>query len=54
MPAGADTESAGTEIDESDDIVVEGEKFEKQEELETARPDSLGSIGGRLVRGQKP
>jgi hypothetical protein len=50
----ADTVSAGTESDESEDIVVEGEKFEEQEELEKARADSLHLLGGRLVKGQKP
>jgi hypothetical protein len=43
-----------TESDESEDIVVEGEKFEEQEELEKARADSLHLLGGRLVKGQKP
>ena len=52
--AGANTESSGTEIEESDEIVVEDKESEKQEELETPRPESLGSMGGRLVRGQKP
>jgi hypothetical protein len=50
----ADTVSAGTESDESEDIVVEGEKFEEQEELKKTRADSLHSLGGRLVKGQKP
>lgn len=52
--AGADTESAATEIDESDDIVVEGKEFEEQEELAKIRADPLHSLGGRLVKGQKP
>jgi hypothetical protein len=52
--ASADADSAGTESDEPDDIVVEGEEFEEQEELEKARADSLHSLGGRLVKGQKP
>lgn len=52
--ASADADSAGTGSDEPDDIVVEGEEFEEQEELEKARADSLHSLGGRLVKGQQP
>jgi hypothetical protein len=50
----ADTETAVTESDESDNIVVEGEELEEQEELKKTRADSLHSLGGRLVKGQKP
>lgn len=50
----ADTETAVTESDESDNIVVEGEELEEQEELEKTRADSLHSLGGRLVKGQLP
>jgi hypothetical protein len=48
----ADTETAVTESDESDNIVIEGEELEEQEELEKTRADSLHSLGGRLVKGQ--
>jgi hypothetical protein len=47
---GADLDSSGTDSDESDDIIVEGEEEEPTKPC-TAATDALG---GRLVRGQLP
>jgi hypothetical protein len=41
----------GTESDESEEIVVEGEEQEEQEESGKPTSTSLEALGGRLVRG---